>query len=169
MIYNPKQAPLVNHYAFPEAWFVSEAQSVTSPDDALAAISTTDLKSVAILEDAEDATFTTDSLASIRQTVYAPDCVTYQSNSSSEGLAVFSEIYYPAGWVATIDGTEAPILRADYTLRALRIPAGNHTIEFSFRPKSFIIGNNISTVASIVVVLLVIAAAVVSLREARKV
>lgn len=168
MIYNPKQAPLVNHYAFPEAWFVSEAQPVSSPDDALAAISSADLKRVAILEDSDPATFTTDSSASIRQTAYAPDCVTYQSNSSADGLAVFSEIYYPAGWVATIDGAEAPILRADYTLRALRIPAGNHTIEFSFRPKSFIIGNNISTAASIVVVLLVIAAVVMSLREARK-
>lgn len=164
MIYNPQQRPLVNRYAFPEAWFVSNVRSVATPDEALAAIKTDDLRSVAIVEAGTDEAFTPDSTATIRQTAYAPDRLTYESVSANDAMAVFSEIFYPAGWVATIDGAEAPILRADYTLRALRIPAGQHTIEFSFQPHSFRVGNIISVAASVLVVLLIIAGVVLSLR-----
>ncbi len=164
MIYNPQQRPLVNRYAFPEAWFVSNVRSVATPDEALAAIKTDDLRSVAIVEAAADEAFTPDSTATIRQTAYAPDRLTYESVSANDAMAVFSEIFYPAGWVATIDGAEATILRADYTLRALRIPAGQHTIEFSFQPQSFRVGNIISVAASVLVVLLIIAGVVLSLR-----
>lgn len=167
MIYNPQQRPLVNRHAFPEAWFVSNVRSVDTPDDALAALGSTDLRSVAILESQSDETFTPDSTATLRQTAYAPDRVVYESSSANDALAVFSEIYYPAGWVATIDGVESPILRADYLLRALRIPAGNHTIEFAFRPKSFHVGNAISLAASILVALITLAALFLAFKEAK--
>ena len=167
MIYNPQQRPLVNRHAFPEAWFVSNVRSVDTPDDALAAIASTDLRSVAILESQSDETFTPDSTATLRQTAYAPDRVVYESSSANDALAVFSEIYYPAGWVATIDGVESPILRADYLLRALRIPAGNHTIEFAFRPQSFHVGNAISLAASILVALITLAALFLAFKEAK--
>lgn len=167
MIYNPQQRPLVNRHAFPEAWFVSSARSVDTPDDALAAIGSADLRSVAILESQSDETFTPDSTATLRQTAYAPDRVVYESSSANDALAVFSEIYYPAGWVATIDGVESPILRADYLLRALRIPAGNHTIEFAFRPQSFHVGNAISLAASILVALITLAALFLAFKEAK--
>ena len=167
MIYNPQQRPLVNRHAFPEAWFVSNVRSVDTPDDALAAIGSTDLRSVAILESQSDETFTPDSTATLRQTAYAPDRVVYESSSANDALAVFSEIYYPAGWVATIDGVESPILRADYLLRALRIPAGNHTIEFAFRPQSFHVGNAISLAASILVALITLAALFLAFKEAK--
>lgn len=167
MIYNPQQRPLVNRHAFPEAWFVSNVRSVDTPDDALAAIGSTDLRSVAILESQSDETFAPDSTATLRQTAYAPDRVVYESSSANDALAVFSEIYYPAGWVATIDGVESPILRADYLLRALRIPAGNHTIEFAFRPQSFHVGNAISLAASILVALITLAALFLAFKEAK--
>ena len=167
MIYNPQQRPLVNRHAFPEAWFVSNVRSVDTPDDALAALGSTDLRSVAILESQSDETFTPDSTATLRQTAYAPDRVVYESSSANDALAVFSEIYYPAGWVATIDGVESPILRADYLLRALRIPAGNHTIEFAFRPQSFHVGNAISLAASILVALITLAALFLAFKEAK--
>jgi uncharacterized membrane protein YfhO len=61
---------------------------------------------------------------------------------------VFSEIYYPKGWTATIDGKEATILRANYVLRALEIPAGKHTIEFRFLPKPYTIGNQVTMASS---------------------
>ena len=81
-------------------------------------------------------TITPDSTAQIKLTSYSPNRVTYQSSNAQEGLAVFSEIYYPHGWHATIDGAPAEILRADYLLRALVVPAGQHQIEFVFDPKT---------------------------------
>jgi uncharacterized membrane protein YfhO len=84
-----------------------------------------------------------------------PKFLKYESTSSANALAVFSEIYYPKGWIATIDGKEATILRANYILRALEIPAGKHTIEFRFEPKAYTVGNTV-TMASSWLVLLVL-------------
>jgi uncharacterized membrane protein YfhO len=69
------------------------------------------------------------------------------------GLAVFSEIYYPKGWRAFIDGKEATILRANYILRALEVPAGNHTMEFKFAPQPYTVGNKVTLASSWVVLL----------------
>ncbi|MBN3584271.1 YfhO family protein [Algoriphagus aestuarii] len=74
---------------------------------------------------------------SIELLSYAPNHLKYSANMSQEGLAVFSEIYYPAGWIATIDGNETTILRTDYLLRGLNIPSGEHEIEFRFAPSSY--------------------------------
>ncbi len=73
----------------------------------------------------------------IKLTSYDPMHLTYETNSSDNQLAVFSEIYYPVGWKALIDGKETDILRANYVLRALEIPAGNHTVEFVYELNSF--------------------------------
>lgn len=156
LIFNPRQQPLVNAYAHPEAWFVGQVRAVASADEALSSIGQADLRRVAIVEGGQDMTLAIDSTATIRQTAYAPDRITYESSSQADGVAVFSEIFYPAGWRATIDGREAEILRADYTLRALRIPAGTHTVEFAFKPASFRVGNVVSTVASALVVVVVL-------------
>ena len=84
---------------------------------------------------------------SIKLTSYAPDRLTYSSDSRREGIAVFSEIFFPWGWTATIDGTPTPIARVDYTLRALKVPAGKHEIVFEFNPKSLTITNTIGVIA----------------------
>lgn len=156
LIFNPRQKPLVNAYAHPEAWFVGQVRAVDSADEALTSIGQVDLRRVAVVEGGQDTTLSLDSAATIRQTAYAPDRITYESRSCADGVAVFSEIFYPAGWTATIDGDEAEIMRADYTLRALRIPAGSHTIEFAFEPASFRVGNVVSTLASALVVVVVL-------------
>jgi len=80
----------------------------------------------------------------------------YESQSAANGVAVFSEIYYPKGWNALIDGKETEILRVDYVLRALAVPRGKHTIEFKFEPKPYVIGNKITMASSWAVVLIVI-------------
>ena len=85
-----------------------------------------------------------DNTASIRLTSYAPDELEYTSKSSLDKTAVFSEIYYPYGWNAYIDDKPAEIFRANYVLRALNIPAGEHQIRFEFRPDSVYKGDKIS-------------------------
>jgi len=75
----------------------------------------------------------------------------YTSSNSKEGFAVFSDIYYPAGWTATIDGKPADIVRVNYVLRGLKIPAGQHQIEFDFHPSSYHTGNSIAMICSLLV------------------
>src|SRR5690606_4563185 len=101
--------------------------------------------------------FGKDASASIKLTQYSPKQLTFESNNSQNGLAVFSDIYYPKGWKATIDGKELPIVRANYVLRALPIPAGKHTIEFSFEPPSFSKGERMGLIGSILLTLLIAA------------
>jgi uncharacterized membrane protein YfhO len=72
----------------------------------------------------------------------------YQSETASEELAVFSEIYYPFGWNAYIDGQLKPHAAANYVLRSLLIPAGKHTVEFKFEPKTYQTGNSIAMIGS---------------------
>ena len=67
---------------------------------------------------------------------------------------IFSEIYYPEGWTAKIDGKEANIIRANYVLRALQVPAGDHVIEFTFAPKAYTAGNSLMLISSFLVMLI---------------
>lgn len=87
-------------------------------------------------------------------TSYAPDRLNYRSRSAKGGLALFSEVYFPWGWHVTVDGTPVEMGRADYVLRALPIPAGEHEIEFRFDPKSLTVTNSIGVTAVIVIFLL---------------
>ena len=84
-----------------------------------------------------------DSLSAVRLTSYKPNHLVYETSSSKDGIVVFSEIYYP-GWLATIDGKPAEIARTNYILRAMNVPAGKHTIEMSFDPKSIHITESIA-------------------------
>jgi len=81
--------------------------------------------------------------------------LTYKYSSQGERLAVFSEIYYPAGWKAYIDGVEKSYFRTDYVLRGMIVPGGNHEIKFEFKPSSYYIGDSISLVSSLIFILLV--------------
>ena len=89
----------------------------------------------------------------------------YSTKASSEQLAVFSEIYYEKGWNAYIDGKRVPHFRVDYVLRALVLPAGEHTVEFKFHPKSYYNGNKVSFASSL---LLILAIAGYGISEFRK-
>ena len=70
--------------------------------------------------------------------------------SPTDALAVFSEVYYEKGWKAYVDGKEVPIIRADYILRALQLPGGNHKVEFIFDPESHKLGGILTLIASII-------------------
>jgi len=86
---------------------------------------------------------------------YRADELIYKYSANEEKLAVFSEIYYPAGWKAYIDGKESDYFRANYVLRGMIIPSGNHEIVFSFKPSSYITGNKISLASSLLLILLI--------------
>jgi uncharacterized membrane protein YfhO len=110
-----------------------------------------------------------DSSQTIRLTKYEPNYLEYQvHNSQNSGLAVFSEIYYPKGWKATIDGDETEILRVNYVLRGLIIPAGAKNIVFSFEPEVVKTGSQIALMSSIVMVLLILSGVFYYFRKAKK-
>lgn len=130
---------LVNPEAFGNAWFVDETIFVGTANEESDALNRIDLSRYAVADEkfadvlsvsASEA----DSTASITMTSYLPDKLTYTSSSREDKVAVFSEIYYPEGWHLYIDGKEHPIGRADYTLRAAVIPAGQHEIVMEFVP-----------------------------------
>lgn len=130
--------PIPNPNNNGNAWFVNEIVFANNADEELLALGKIDNKRKAVINSKykKDLTIqsSSDSISSIELKEYLPNNLTYVSNSKEEKLGVFSEIYYPHGWKASIDGKEVPIYRADYTLRALKIPAGKHTINFSFNP-----------------------------------
>jgi hypothetical protein len=142
------------------AWFVTAIEPVSSPTEELQKVAGISTRDVAVIDKSkfQIPTIEKDSTASIRLTDHSPSKLTYQSQSATNGLAVFSEIYYPKGWSATIDGKEIPIIRANYVLRALEVPAGNHTIVFEFKPAPYYTGNTIMMASSWIVLLVLLGA-----------
>jgi uncharacterized membrane protein YfhO len=104
----------------------------------------------------------------IRVETYKPNYIKYQSQSDTERLAIFSEIYYPKGWNAYIDGKQAPHFRADYTLRAMLVPAGLHKIEFKFEPQVIKTGSTIALASSLGMILLLIGGIYVENKKKRQ-
>jgi hypothetical protein len=147
--------PNSSHYG--NAWFVDDILKVNSPTEELQNTCSTNTRKTAIVDiskfpvSMEDS----DSTGTISIVDYKPNYLKYESKSQANGLVVFSEIYYP-GWKATIDGKESDVLRADYILRALEVPAGDHTIEFRFEPKAYTVGNKVTTACSWLVILIML-------------
>ena len=108
------------------------------------------------LEFVDGKKFNKDLNGTIDLTEYQPNYLKYKTKAATEQLAVFSEIYYKKGWNAFIDGKEVLHFRVNYILRALVLPAGEHTVEFKFRPKSYFMGNKISYASSIFLLLAIV-------------
>jgi len=144
------------------AWFVSKFKVVENGDEEIRALDSLDTKSTAIIQKSIFKDFNLkeayqiDSSASIKLVNYKPNHLKYESKSVSNGFAVFSELYYYKGWNAYIDGEFTPHLRVNYALRALPIPAGNHTIEFKFEPKVVETGSEIALGSSVLFGLLLL-------------
>jgi uncharacterized membrane protein YfhO len=150
---------MTNTEANGNAWFVSEIIPVNNANDELRTLCTTNTKTAAVIDVSKfklNVTPATDSLSSITLTEYKPNYLKYESNSTAPGIAVFSEIYYEKGWRAYIDTKEVPVLRANYVLRALEVPAGKHVVEFRFQPAAYRTGNTITTISSWLVLVLVL-------------
>ncbi len=163
-----------NPDAMGNAWFVDSLRWVPTPDDEIATLGKINPATTAVINDKFHAVLgnatisSPDSADSIKLTKYAPDQLTYHSSASGTRFVVFSEIYYPKGWKATIDGKEAPITQVDFVLRGMIIPAGEHTIHFVYHPKSFYEGRKISAGFSYLVILLVLGGAFYEWRKTRK-
>ena len=155
-----QQGVQYNPEAFGNAWFVQDIDWVNNPNEEIAAIGNIDLLQKAVIDTcwrtkvSEGLAMTQP--ASIRLTNYAnPGNLFYESESSEDGLAVFSEVYYKT-WKAFIDGKEVPVLRANYILRAIEVPAGKHIIEFRCEDDLLLDTQIVSTIASCLVVLVII-------------
>ncbi|GAA4378249.1 YfhO family protein [Hymenobacter koreensis] len=157
-----------NPGALGNAWFVSGIQPVQNADQEMAALSTFDPVTTAIVDVSkfpQPKTSYTAAGSTIRLTHYSPDELKYEANAAQDGFVVFSEIYYPEGWNAYLDDKPVPHVRANYVLRAMAVPAGKHNITFKFEPKEYSIGNTVSLVSSILLFLLLIGAVVYALRR----
>jgi hypothetical protein len=147
-----------NATACGHAWFVKSVKYVKDADQEMQAIGSFSPKDEVMIDQqyksiVEAKPLGTDANGTITLTEYTPDHLTYQTGSTANQVAVFSEIYYDKGWKMLIDGKEQPYYRADYLLRAATIPVGNHKVEFIFHPTSYYAGENISLAGSILLVL----------------
>ncbi|WP_052110462.1 hypothetical protein [Porphyromonas sp. COT-108 OH1349] len=149
--------------AYGNGWFISSIKEVKGADEEFKAIGENNLREVAVIEQTylQDLkgkkSFETDSTATISLVSKLPNRKVYRTSNKADGLAVFSEIFYKDGWNVTIDGETAKLLRTNYILRALPIPAGEHTIEMWFDPASVHTTERIASVAGWIILLLMVA------------
>lgn len=140
----------LNPDALGNGWFVQEVLYVETPDEEMAALTDFDPAQKAIVGSEFKSllngalSYQKDSAAYIRLTEYSPNRLTYATSNRNNGLALFSEVWYPDGWDAYVDGKKTDYLRANYLLRALPLPAGNHTLEFRFEPKAYAVCEKVS-------------------------
>jgi hypothetical protein len=146
-----------NYSALGNAWFVNSIIHVNSADAEIDTLGSPGFipRNVAVIHKDFDALVSdkplgSDSSAFIKLDTYSPNKLTYSYTSSTPQVAVFSDIYYAGehGWKAYLDGKEQPHFRANYVLRAMALPAGKHTVEFRFEPKSYYTGNKIAYAGS---------------------
>jgi hypothetical protein len=162
-----------NPGAIGHAWFVSGVQMVDNADAEIVAIQNFKPDSVAIVdksfsEELKSFVPSRDSADFITLDTYTANALNYSYSSKNGGLAVFSEIYYPKGWNAYVDGRITPHFRSDYVLRAMVLPAGTHKIQFKFEPTVYSIGEKISLISSIILIACVILLAAYEIMSARK-
>ena len=159
--YSSEAPPLDNSAnAFGNAWFVKNIEFVPTADGEMSQLGKIDLKATAVVRN----TFqpiapqpaSVDSAAHIELTEYATKYLKYTSKNSNPSIAIFSEIYYPEGWICRVDGNEVPVFRANYILRGISLPAGEHTIEWSFEPSSYSQGKQINLMGSASLLLFVL-------------
>ena len=161
---NPQQptGPVVipNPEALGAAWFVKTVQTLPDADAELLAMKTLNPADTAVVDRqfANQLTGLPTTMNttgnSVRLTTYRPDNMVYEVSAAQEGVVVFSEIYYRGqdDWQVTIDGKPAPSFRADYTLRAMRVPAGKHTVTFKFDPPAAKTGNTIDLIGNVLLI-----------------
>ena len=161
-----------NPLALGNAWFVNKVNWAENADQEIEALNSFDPGSEVVIDQRfedylSDYNFSKVQNASIQLTNYDPKLMTYQSNSSTDQFAVFSEMFYRGNedWKAYIDGNFAEHIRVNYILRGMKVPAGQHTIEFKFEPEVLALGETISLVSSVILMILLVGGLGWSLRQ----
>lgn len=160
-----KNNVIENPNAYGQAWVVSDLVHTSTPRESIDMISQVDLKTAAIVNNSEFTSSLKGGSGSIQLLEKTPNKLVYEAQMQRAGIGVFSEIYYPNGWTATIDGNTSNILRANYILRALEIPEGKHTIIFEFKPSSYYSLNTVMMISNILVVLILVIAIVIETKK----
>lgn len=175
IVANPQNGQPVaqrNPDAFGPVWFVRGIHFVKDGKEEMKALDSISLRDTAVVQEKFRASITgmpvTDSTASISLVENRNDDITYTSSSASPQFAVFSEMYYPEGWEAYIDDKPAPIVKTNYALRGLSVPAGTHTISFHFRPSSYKLGNTLVLWSALLVYLILIGGGILLWRNHKK-
>ncbi len=152
-----------NPLALGNAWFVEEVRIVENADEELNSLTAADFNpaNIAVIdrrfeEELSGFSASRDSSARIDHMEYRPNYLKYETEASKDQLAVFSEIYFANGWNAYIDGELHPHWRANYVLRSMIIPSGNHTVEFKFEPVVYATGEKVSLAGSVLLLLFVV-------------
>jgi hypothetical protein len=142
------------------AWFIQEVIEVQNPTEELLALRTLNTKRQAVVDASaytvKDLTY--DSSSTVNLLEHRPNYLKYEAQTATRNLAVFSEIHYPHGWQVTLNGTPVPLLRINYVLRGVEIPAGKHVVEFTFAPDAYRIGNPVTAASCWLVVLILLGA-----------
>jgi hypothetical protein len=159
VIYNPSSLPLINSKALGNAWFVEKSVMVENANKEISSVKSFNPSKEAIINNIFSNQITKSSFPvleneKIELVSYQPDELLYKYSAREEKLVVFSEIYYPAGWKCYLDGKESKYFRANYVLRGMVVPAGDHEIKFTFRPASYYVGNKVSLASSVLLILL---------------
>jgi hypothetical protein len=159
----------VNPDANGAAWFVRSFQIAKNADEEMRALDSLNTKESAVIDQRykqiAGAQPDFDAAATIQLVENLNDKLTYKTNAASNQFAVFSEIYYPYGWNAYVDGKLTEHARVNYVLRGMPVPAGSHTIEFRFEPRSVIVGDKITLWSCILVFILLLAGIVLEVRK----
>ena len=151
--------PIMNPYAYGNAWFVDKLTYVENANAELDQLGKMDLRHEAVAdakfkEQLGDAV-EQDTASVVTLTAYEPNELKYNVRSGKGGVVVFSEIYYP-GWTATVDGAEAELGRVNYVLRALNLKPGEHEVVLTFKPRSIQRTETIAYTASLLLLLAVL-------------
>jgi hypothetical protein len=163
IIFDPVTYEL-NWSALGHSWFVDDYSLVKDADEEIKALGKFNPSKTAIIDEKfkdkitklpEPEFFSLDT-GYIELVSYKPNHLTYKSATKTDRLAVFSEIYYDKGWNAYVDGFASDYIRVNYILRGMVVPAGLHTIEFKFEPKTYSLSQKIALISSIIVVLILI-------------
>jgi uncharacterized membrane protein YfhO len=162
IIYADDKAPILNTNALGSAWFVDEVKEVKDANEEITMLGTIDPAKTAVVDaryykEVANAA-KPDPTASVKLNGYRSNDLSYTVRSANGGVVVFSEIWYGPDWVAEIDGKPAPYVRADYVLRAMQVPAGEHTVRFHIVSKPYEVGGRIASISSFLLLLLVLLA-----------
>jgi hypothetical protein len=164
-----KSGLAVNDNALGAAWFVNKISYVDNANAEMDALATLNPATEAVADKSFESVLGTTSAAQSGDAItlkeYTPNQLTYTANTQKGGLAVFSEVYFPWGWNVTIDGNDAQIGRVNYVLRAVQVPAGNHTIVMTFNPESLHVTGTLAYISIVLIYLLLIGALIIEYRR----